>query len=91
MKTMKTKWTKAGSMFLAAAAVLVVLFQRRGYSGGRDSCGRKRCCQDEFLVRYSFAGVPCYQRRCSRQQQFLGYRKFEVNAFFKFERRLCRS
>lgn len=59
----------------------VVLFQRRGYSGRRDSCGGKRCCQDEFLVRYSFAGVPGYQRRCSRQQQFLGYRKFEVNAF----------
>lgn len=90
MKTMKTKWTKAGTMFLAAAAVLSSCSNEEVIPG-RDSCGGKRCCQDEFLVRYSFAGVPCYQRRCSRQQQFLRYRKFEVNAFFRFERRLCRS
>ena len=82
MKTMKTKWTKAGTMFLAAAAVLSSCSNEEVIPGERLLWG-KRCCQDEFLVRYSFAGIPCYQRRCSRQRQFLGYRKFEVNAFFQ--------
>ena len=90
MKTMKTKWTKAGTMFLAAAAVLSSCSNEEVIPGGETPVGRERnAVEDEFLVRYSFAGVPCYQRRCSRQRQFLGYRKFEVNAFFKFERRLC--
>ena len=89
MKTMKTKWAKAGTMFLAAAAVLSSCSNEEVIPGGDIPVG-KRCRQNQFLVRYSFAGVPCYQRRYSRQQQFLGYRKFEVNAFFRFERRLCR-
>ena len=90
MKTMKTKWAKAGTMFLAAAAVLSSCSNEEVIPGGETPVGERDARQDEFLVRYSFAGVPCYQRRCSRQQQFLGYRKFEVNAFFRFERRLCR-
>ena len=89
MKTMKTKWTKAGSMFLAAAAVLSSCSNEEVIPGGETPVGER----DAVKTSFSFA-IPspvCYQRRCSRQQQFLGYRKFEVNAFFKFERRLCRS
>ena len=87
MKTMKTKWAKAGTMFLAAAAVLSSCSNEEVIPGGETPVGER----DAVKTSFSFAiPVPCYQRRCSRQQQFLGYRKFEVNAFFRFERRLCR-
>ena len=89
MKTMKTKWAKAGTMFLAAAAVLSSCSNEEVIPGGETPVGERDAVKTSFSF-YSFAGVPCYQRRCSRQQQFLGYRKFEVNAFFRFERRLCR-
>ena len=41
MKTMKTKWTKAGSMFLAAAAVLSSCSNEEVIPGGETPVGER--------------------------------------------------
>lgn len=55
MKTMKTKWAKAGSMFLAAAAVLSSCSNEEVIPGGETPVGErdavKRVSRSLFLRR----------------------------------------
>ena len=83
MKTMKTKWAKAGTMFLAAAAVLSSCSNEEVIPGGETPVGER----DAVKTSFSFAIPSPVSRATSDDVQG----KFEVNAFFKFERRLCRS
>ncbi len=56
MKTMKTKWTKSRDYVPCCCRSSVVLFQRRGYSGGETPVGKemlsRRVSRSLFLRRY---------------------------------------
>ena len=51
MKTMKTKWAKAGTMFLAAAAVLSSCSNEEVIPGGETPVGER----DAVKTSFSFA------------------------------------
>lgn len=81
MKTMKTKWTKAGTMFLAAAAVLSSCSNEEVIPGGETPVGER----DAVKTSFSFAIPSPVSRATSDDVQgnnnFLGIESLRLMPF----------
>lgn len=81
MKTMKTKWAKAGTMFLAAAAVLSSCSNEEVISGGETPVGER----DAVKTSFSFAIPSPVSRATSDDVQgnnnFLGIESLRLMPF----------
>ena len=81
MKTMKTKWTKAGTMFLAAAAVLSSCSNEEVIPGGETPVGER----DAVKTSFSFAIPSPVSRAISDDVQgnnnFLGIESLRLMPF----------
>lgn len=81
MKTMKTKWAKAGTMFLAAAAVLSSCSNEEVIPGGETPVGER----DAVKTSFSFAIPSPVSRATSDDVQgnnnFLGIESLRLMPF----------